>query len=94
MSEGLTPEQTVRLLRAKAAELEHIAKEWFDLPPAARTREQEEVLHLKLDVALIATLLADFMERVDASLTLYEAHTENLIERVYELEGGDDGGGG
>ena len=72
--EKLAPERAVRLLRAKAAELEVIVK----LDAITPTTD------LAADIALIAGLLADHMERTDNSLTLYEAHTENLIERVYD----------
>jgi hypothetical protein len=81
-TEKLDPERAVRLLRAKASELE---MEVLD----------EDISHgdigqqgqLRADIALIAGLLADFMERIDPTVTLYVAHSENLIERVAVLEG-------
>ena len=53
---------------------------------------------VSLDIALlsIATMCSAFVELVDelrgmrAELDVNHAHIENLIERVYELEGGDE----
>lgn len=72
---GMTGERAVRLLRAKAAELEN--------------RYAKGAADSYADIALIASLLADHMERQEGRTVLLEAHSENLIERVYELEGGD-----
>ena len=52
MSEKLTPERAVRLLRAKAAELEEGVKNGFTI------RED----YLAADIALVAGLLADHIE--------------------------------
>lgn len=81
--EKLTPERAVRLLRAKAGELE--AQVLDD--HGRRTRGLgKEYKYLAADIALIAQLVADHMEGSNASQVLYEAHVENLIERVYVLE--------
>jgi hypothetical protein len=53
----LTSEQVVRLLHAKAAELEHIAKQ--RMPEAT---DMYGVEYLTADIALIASLLADHIE--------------------------------
>lgn len=68
--EKLTPERAVRLLRATAEGLQSREDKNFDT----------DVL------ALIAALLADHIELNDASRRLYEAHTENLIERMARVE--------
>lgn len=91
----LTPEQTIRLLRAKASELGHAFQQH-----AEAGHHPADTTYLLADVSLLYDIVAHFMERTEASLILYEAHTENLISRVYELEGGDQdtcglcGGGG
>jgi hypothetical protein len=81
VSDELGPERSVRLLRAKAAELEQ---------QVLRDNEPGEMVTrmtwLTADVALLYSILAEFIEGTYASLTLYEAHTENLIERVHTLE--------
>lgn len=56
MSDKLTPERAVRLLRAKAAALENVAKTHWDDENMQRDAE------LCADIALIASILADFME--------------------------------
>lgn len=56
---ALSAEQAVRLLRAKAAESEH----WF-AEHADDSKVDEEVKYLRADIALLATLLADQIERV------------------------------
>lgn len=62
MSEKLSPERAVRLLRAKAAELEGYYKlEMERTTPPTMT----DPVHLAADVALIAGLLADEIERAD-----------------------------
>lgn len=76
--ERLTPERAVRLLRAKTAELERHSLEGIEIP----------VVYLAADIALVAGLLADHMDVTNATLALYVAHTENLIERVFQLEQG------
>jgi hypothetical protein len=75
-----SPTESVRLLRTKAAELHTFSLtgpggDWF---------------HISAAIAVIAQQLADFIEHVEPTLVLYVAHSENLIERVYALEGGDD----
>lgn len=58
MSERLTPERAVRLLRAKAAELEADV-----LAHSTRRHPMTGITYLTADVALIAGLLADHLER-------------------------------
>lgn len=58
MAQELDPERTVRLLRAKAADLENYVK------PRLRGNATE-LDWLIADVSLIATLLADHIERVE-----------------------------
>lgn len=55
--EKLTPERAVRLLHARAAELEH----WF-AAHADDPKVPVAVLTLAPDIALVATLLADHIE--------------------------------
>lgn len=59
--EPLTPELAVRLLRAKAAEMEAWVQ--IHLPIAPTEPYEPIVLWLTADVALLATLLADEIER-------------------------------
>lgn len=59
-SEPLTPERTVRLLRAKAGELETLYKMAHDQPHSVIRLELND---LRADLALIAALLADQIER-------------------------------
>lgn len=58
MAEQLPPERAVRLLRAKAAELEETVKHRDPHHP-------NEMVYLAADIALVATLLADQIERSD-----------------------------
>jgi len=58
MTGQLGPERTVRLLRAKAAELESMVLNAEPLPSA----QDRDFLGLAADIALIATLLADHIE--------------------------------
>jgi hypothetical protein len=85
MTKNMTVEQVVRLLRAKTSELENLAKARME----SSTPLSYEFGCLSADIALIASFLADFTENAESRLRLYEAHTENLIERVYALEGGE-----
>lgn len=68
MSEKLSPERAMRLLRAKAAELENTTKVFYD---AGGTATNEMIGNLSADIALVAGLLADHMERS-------EQHDEQL----------------
>jgi hypothetical protein len=63
--EPLSPERAVRLLRAKAAELEHIYQVHYEL---AKQLDQDTTMEVQLtaDIALIASLLADLIERQEA----------------------------
>jgi hypothetical protein len=45
-----------------------------------------ETITVKLDPEIM-----DLIRDLRATVDLYVAHTENLIERVYALEGGDEG---
>lgn len=58
--EKLTPERAVRLLRAKAGELENIALAGHGYHADRPMRETDE---LRADIALVASLLADLIER-------------------------------
>lgn len=62
MTEKLSPERAVRLLRAKAAEAEHTTKVFY---AAGGMATNEMIGNLAADIALIATLLADEIERAD-----------------------------
>ena len=62
--EKLTPERAVRLLRAKAGELEHrvlIESESLDTPMTTLGLNMV-VTGLMADIALVAQMLADHME--------------------------------
>lgn len=72
MTDELTPERAVRLLRAKASELEQQVK-WGDV------RGTDDLQALVADVALVASLLADGLDR-------WHATTTWLAERVADLE--------
>jgi hypothetical protein len=65
MAEKLSPERAIRLLRAKAAELEHrVLTEWDSIDtPLTTIGLNLAVLGLATDISLIASLLADHMER-------------------------------
>ena len=56
MSEKLSPERAVRLLRAKAAELESAGLELTKDHPMSAT------VKLSLDIALVMELLADHLD--------------------------------
>jgi hypothetical protein len=58
--EKLTPERAVRLLRAKGGELEAQVATWLNLPESDL---ESRVTFLAADIALIAQLLADHIER-------------------------------
>jgi hypothetical protein len=66
MADDFGPERTVRLLRAKTAELENQAKRLLD---TGRLHDG----YMSADIALIAGLLADHIERTE--------------QRLYNLEG-------
>ena len=61
MSEKLSPERAVRLLRTKAAELEGVVANADPLP----SMQDRDFLYLAADIALIAGLLADHIEGGD-----------------------------
>ena len=83
MTEKLTPERAIRLLRAKAAELEHRAKEDYDKSSVAA--------NLSADIALVAGLLADHIERSPGP-SGPELSDEEQISREREfLEGFNEG---
>ena len=58
----MPPDQAVRVLRAKAAELENLVKQ-ADFGKVALTAPRQ-IVDLMADVALVASFLADFMEYV------------------------------
>lgn len=64
--EKLTPERAVRLLRAKVGELEHTLLEVADDPNTMPT--DLALAYIGADIALVATLLAEHMERTEALL--------------------------
>jgi hypothetical protein len=59
MADELSPERSVRLLRAKAGELENYAAMVLDGQNVPRLSDG----YLAADIALIASLLADHIER-------------------------------
>jgi hypothetical protein len=78
MAERLTPERTVRLLRAKAAELENHVRgsEMID------TQMPTFATWLAADIALIAGLLADHIERFDEMEKAGEAFSADLAKNL------------
>lgn len=70
--------RAVRLLRAKVAELEHYVLTIGDA--------SDIMTSAIADLALVADLLANHVEDTENRLVLLESHTENLIERVFEIE--------
>ena len=62
MSGNLSPQNAVRLLRAKAGELE--TQVYAD--HQAGVGERSRITRLTADIALIAGLLADYIEEVSA----------------------------
>lgn len=78
------PERSVHLLLAKASELEDYVKPRLGGPGTT------ELDWLIADVALLYSVVAEHIERSTASQRLYEAHVENLIERVHAIEEAGD----
>jgi hypothetical protein len=79
--EKLTPERTARLLRAKAAELEHrvlIDQESLDVPMTTLGLNML-VIGVMADIAIVAELLADEIERVIELRKTLEAAMERLL---------------
>lgn len=75
MDEKLSPERAVRLLRAKAGELESTVKAGWESAPAI------DLTLLAADVALVATLLADFMDYMKgASITWNRGITQEALD--------------
>ena len=64
MADKLTPVRALRLMRAKASELEQLvlADAEYGLN---QHRAVDRVMQLTADVALLFSLLADFQERID-----------------------------
>ena len=60
--EKLSPERAARLLRAKAGELELLAKSNLSYAHRNSPVTEEHVGHLTADIALVASLLADHIE--------------------------------
>ena len=87
-SEKLTPERAVRLLRAKAGELENFVKDGADMPAYS------DHAMLAADIALIATLLADHMERCTKMEEAYiEASNPGIdMDQVRKFREGFDEG--
>ena len=90
MAERLTPERSVRLLRAKAGELESMVPSYLDeigmVHPnhfAQDIRKLYEMAGNTLaDIALIATLLADHIEDLisDGDLPIDDANVRDMRE--------------
>jgi hypothetical protein len=64
-SNRMTPERAARLLRAKAGELEGLVHDYVSNPHHLGGLPPPQDMALAADIALIATLLADHMERCD-----------------------------
>ena len=69
MIRDLIPGRDVRLLRAKAAELE------ADVADSLRRDANNTIAYLTADIALIATLLADHIERTSTAVEVNESDT-------------------
>ena len=65
MSEKLSPERAVRLLKAKAAELENLSVDLNQIDPNSPALMRDVVRGVTADIALVAQLLADLYERHD-----------------------------
>ena len=65
MSEKLSPERAVRLLRAKTDELELVAPIFLMEPPPTPDAIGQALGSLMADIALVASLLADHIERAE-----------------------------
>jgi hypothetical protein len=82
--EMLSPERAIRLLRAKAHELEVAVSQ----EALAHGGVQRPVTLLAADIALIATLLADFMERIEDEdgelMQALESRERNFVEGFNE----------
>ena len=72
-SNALTPERAVRLLRAKAADLEARYAAWEP------TKEEADIIDLAADVALIAQLLANEIERTMTAEDFKRRHVEETL---------------
>jgi hypothetical protein len=75
-NEKLTPERSVRLLRAKAGELEH----WV-LAETALDGEMRPMVMMAADIALVAALLADHIEESERR----DEWTLNSIKDLNEM---------
>jgi hypothetical protein len=92
MSDRLSPERAVRLLRAKGAELEKTTRVFYD---AGGMATNEMIGNLAADIALVAQLLADAIERSESE---FHIHTktgkvltnEDLQALADEAEAGYD----
>ena len=88
MAEKLSPERAVRLLRAKAAELEDLSA---TLMVSMEDSVKRSLAYLSADIALVAGLLADHMERSPGP-SGPELSDEEQISREREfLEGFNEG---
>jgi hypothetical protein len=85
MSEHLSPERAVRLLLAKSGELETMVRNEMDLngPPL------RPVTALAADIALIATLLAEHIERSECGEHDDQGTLDALVQPF--REGFDEG---
>ena len=86
MVEQLSPERVARLLRAKAAELEASVLAM----DADRTRPatSREVSYLAADIALVASLLADLIERTERKDEQLRQMYAYLADKVIDPETG------
>jgi hypothetical protein len=101
MSEKLTPDRAIRLLRAKAGELE---AEFLEVESAPQSLLIADVNALRASIALVATLLADHIERSErhdeqlrqmykflADKVISPEARERLLEEEEFREGFDEG---
>jgi hypothetical protein len=83
MADELTPERAVRLLRAKAAELEAQAKTLIGLPDSRVLGDG----YVAADIALIAGLLADHIERTEQRLYNMEGPMVEVGDPLFNEDG-------
>lgn len=84
MTERLTPERAVRLLRAKTDELELVAPIFLMEPPPTPDAIGQALGSLMADIALVASLLADHIERS------YGEPVIDALQRAY-IQGFEEG---
>jgi hypothetical protein len=70
MPKQLRPDQAVRLLRAKVGELEGMVKDYVSQPHHIGGMPPPQDMALAADIALLASILADLIERLDDNAAL------------------------